>query len=321
MTSPSEQLIVDLDRLKQSIKRKHRAFKLENANVEQLAQKRFKPIIEPLNVMSKALTSKGINKNTDMRKKVEDYEVEQEEVEQKPLGSVEDDATLTLTPQTPKTPKTVIKTPKTMTLKTPDTPSQRIGKLSKMYIDKVMRKEHDVVYGVHFDPTTNEYRLGSKKVTFSGKNNIIIDGKNVGSSQGLYELLFTSDPDENLISKSDINQYKMLLESTGVHLNKLGNVKSNPGTKYKNYIQKMFPPKSGLSSKTTTLPTGSGMMITDTLTPIKYVYWNDPNELCDRLRLLLSSKSAGHSAHDVEISSIIEELREIGIITGGEMML
>lgn len=101
-----------------------------------------------------------------------------------------------------------------------------------MYIDRVMRKEHDVWYGVHFDPEANEYRLGSKKVTFSGKNNIIFDGKNVGSSQRLYELLFMSGPDENLISKSEIDQYTILLEPAGVHLNKLGHGKCNKGAKY-----------------------------------------------------------------------------------------
>lgn len=45
-----------------------------------------------------------------------------------------------------------------------------------------------------------------------------------------------------------------------------------------------------------------------------YTYWNDPNELVQRLRLLISSTSAGHNGHQNEISSIIEELREANII-------
>lgn len=47
---------------------------------------------------------------------------------------------------------------------------------------------------------------------------------------------------------------------------------------------------------------------------IVYEYYDDPNELCDRLRLLVSSKSAGNTNHDQEINSIIEELRERNII-------
>lgn len=46
----------------------------------------------------------------------------------------------------------------------------------------------------------------------------------------------------------------------------------------------------------------------------EYIYWNHPSELIDRLRLLYSSKSAGHKGHDNEILSIIEELYESGII-------
>lgn len=47
---------------------------------------------------------------------------------------------------------------------------------------------------------------------------------------------------------------------------------------------------------------------------IIYEYFDDPNELCDRLKLLVSSKSAGNSNHDQEINSIVEELRECGSI-------
>ena len=47
---------------------------------------------------------------------------------------------------------------------------------------------------------------------------------------------------------------------------------------------------------------------------IDYVHWNDPNELVDRLRLLDASRRAGNNAHDNEILSIVEELREVGLI-------
>lgn len=47
---------------------------------------------------------------------------------------------------------------------------------------------------------------------------------------------------------------------------------------------------------------------------IVYEYYDDPNELCDRLQLLVSSQNAGNSNHSQEINSIIEELRERNII-------
>lgn len=47
---------------------------------------------------------------------------------------------------------------------------------------------------------------------------------------------------------------------------------------------------------------------------IVYEYYDDPNEICDRLQLLVASKVAGNSNHQQEINSIIEELRERNII-------
>ena len=45
-----------------------------------------------------------------------------------------------------------------------------------------------------------------------------------------------------------------------------------------------------------------------------YIYWDDPNELVDRLRLLMASQAAGNPSHNNEIMSIIEELHETIII-------
>lgn len=47
---------------------------------------------------------------------------------------------------------------------------------------------------------------------------------------------------------------------------------------------------------------------------IVYEYYDDPNELCDRLKLLVSSQIAGNSNHNQEINSILEELHERNII-------
>lgn len=47
---------------------------------------------------------------------------------------------------------------------------------------------------------------------------------------------------------------------------------------------------------------------------IIYEYFDDPNELCDRLRLLVSSRMAGNTNHMQEINSIVEELRELKCI-------
>lgn len=47
---------------------------------------------------------------------------------------------------------------------------------------------------------------------------------------------------------------------------------------------------------------------------VAYEFYDDPNELCDRLRLLIASRAAGNSNHAQEINSLIAELRESGYI-------
>jgi hypothetical protein len=47
---------------------------------------------------------------------------------------------------------------------------------------------------------------------------------------------------------------------------------------------------------------------------IEYRYFDDVNEIVDRLRLLIASQKAGNHNHNNEIISIIEELREAKII-------
>ena len=48
--------------------------------------------------------------------------------------------------------------------------------------------------------------------------------------------------------------------------------------------------------------------------PYRYMFWNDPNELVERLCFLHASKRAGNTSHENEIRAIEEELREADII-------
>lgn len=64
--------------------------------------------------------------------------------------------------------------------------------------------------------------------------------------------------------------------------------------------------------------TGNGLILSDIMAysndKKSYVYWDDVNELCSRLRLLVASQNAGHTGHQNEIISIVEELRESNVI-------
>ena len=40
----------------------------------------------------------------------------------------------------------------------------------------------------------------------------------------------------------------------------------------------------------------------------EYIHWDDPNELVNRLQLLLGSQAAGNPSHNNEIMSIIKRI-------------
>lgn len=100
--------------------------------------------------------------------------------------------------------------------------------------------------------------------------------------------------------------------------------------KYKNIISQLFPEKKTNRKKLTFDDVDNNPLKGDGLKKLlqqqqtyknfkksgkfNYIYWDDPNELVDRLRLIVASQAAGHTGHTNEIISIIEELREANII-------
>jgi len=167
----------------------------------------------------------------------------------------------------------------------------------------------DRMYGVYLDK--DGMMLGSKQFDLDKANNIIIDGVRYIGTLGLYELIFKRIPDDVICTEEDKQKYKSMLLTTNTHRynhDPHGRVRANKGYKYKHVIAPLMSTESKKSGKG--LP--RAMTLNDNA--IDYVHWDDSNELVDRLRLLEALRQTGHNAHDNEMLSIIEELREAGII-------
>lgn len=153
-------------------------------------------------------------------------------------------------------------------------------------------EEKDKIYGPK-KYSNGVIKLGREEVTF--KNNTInIKDLSYPLTPGLVELLFSRYPMQ--YTDNDLKTYKLILIQTSAHLTQDGTKIKKAGTKYKQIIIKLFPTGMGVKLQTHNL-----------------VYWNDPNELVDRLRLLLASQTAGNTGVSNEILSIFEELYESGI--------
>ena len=187
------------------------------------------------------------------------------------------------------------------------------------------------MYGVYLG-SDKDLMIGDSVLTIDADgDDVRVNGMRYAGTRGLYELLFMRIPNVRTYTDVDIHSYRRILLSTNAHKRNHSPSKrtlGNKGYKYKKIIstiiggvrtsgiRRVRGRGSGADGADTRqgrgLPMDESMTVTDNA--IDYVYWDDPNELVDRLRLLMASRAAGHTGHDNEIASIVEELRENGHI-------
>lgn len=167
----------------------------------------------------------------------------------------------------------------------------------------------DTIYGPEIIIPGRLYRLGKTDFKISEGSDIIIDGRTFKGTPGMYELIFLRHPRE--YTQLDFRQYGRLLERTNAARagsSPSGRILSNRSYKYIHIIKPLL-------TYVGTPVKGSGMeYLQYTGKPVEYRFWNDPNELVERLILLHASRRAGNEACGSEIHAIETELREAEII-------
>lgn len=183
----------------------------------------------------------------------------------------------------------------------------------------------NVPFGVRTE--NKQFLMGNEKVRILASDNslhkkhvIIINDKQYHLTPGLKELLLRKTPDLSLVLPKDQLVYKNILDITNAHkryYNSNEQIKGDKSIKYREIIRPLFlnTVNNACLSEIEDIKTGNGLPILKKYkTDTDLVYWDDPNELIERLKILIASRDAGNSNHDNEILSIIEELKEAGII-------
>lgn len=344
-----EQLAREIEKTSDAIRKKHRALKTGRIEEEIAMERRFKPIVAPLKQIveeSQPIKRKEeIKEERIIKKRTSDdgasYELSKATSSKKQRFEQAYDAmdspAITSTPRTMIGPATLTNKALEDVFETTDdsfgtsvqhqmqtlegrkTLSEHFGPLGQKYIGDFFsgggkEKIIDTVYGVRLDK--DGMMLGNKKFDMDINDNIIIDGVRYAGTPGLYELIFKRLPDDFLYKEDDLQKYKSILLTTNVHRKNYtaeSRLRGNKGYKYKYVIAPLMSIESTPKRKN---KSGKGlpraMILNDN--KIDYVHWDDPNELVDRLRLLDASHRAGNDAHGNEMLSIVEELREAGII-------
>lgn len=310
-----ESLITEIKSLSDSIRQKTRALKLGISEREKFISNTLKPIIDPLQVISKnlspvfegdeAIPSFKSEKNKDYAEddiiedeedEADNTEAEEEDYEE---GGNTDDSSLSETQKGE---------PSNLSVLARDIDTK--GLLTKKYVMKflldtpsVNRRYH--VYGARME--SKGIMIGDSELVVDDDDNLLIKGKTYKGTSGLFELIFKSIPGK--FTRRDLNTYKLICKLTNAHRKKYSHsspLHRNKSVKYRNVIAKLFPPKSGKS-------TGTGLSMKNAYNT-NIIYYSNINKLVNRMRLLHEAKLAGHSGVTNEIVALTEELRGKGYI-------
>lgn len=329
--------------LSNAIRQKYMQLKLNDSNLSVELEKKYRPIITPLkelvhqnkikqlpnqnNILKHASPTSIYTHHTPLkqerpitekpRKLLEDYPATSSTTADynKPINYDDDDNEYFYHGED-ETPRSIF----AKFIATPENLNQTIeqfsidyGDIASDYIINLLADAPgtDKAYGLKHDSKTDSFKMG-KDIVEIKHNDLFINGNQYEGSRGLYELITRAEPDIRLYTEKDLENYKKILLSTNV-INRAYDPKlqlrGNRGRKYKKIIAPL------LKHSTDSSPTsGKGLFSVVSGKPYDYVYWDDPNELVDRLRLLYASSSAGNNSHQNEINSIIKELREAHII-------
>ena len=279
-----QNILRQLVKAREAIRRKHNLLKLSKASMEKALSKTFKPIVDPLDNLVR------LSKN---KPKIEP------QVESKYDSEDDDDMNQTVI----RNDDTLKEQELTDGFETADEDDDEVKLLRYQQMLKNSHKDIDTVFGVR--EKNHGYIIGDSQIHFE-PNAIRVGRDKYPLSNGLMELLFKKVPNEKIITTNDRNHYKNIIDTTNAHrkgFSKDGDIRLSRSRKFTSVILPMFKIGGGMTYK-----------VARKNRRMDYVYWDDPNELVDRLRLLVAEEAAGNNNHENEIISILEELREGGYI-------
>lgn len=201
--------------------------------------------------------------------------------------------------------------------------------LTKKYMKKMMKdigghkNTIDHTFGPRYEGST--LMIGDSKLSFDSDGSIRVRDIKYRPSEGLYELVFKRIPDDMKYTEGDLYAYKNILQKTNAHkvgYNSRSRIRRDTSLKYQHIIKVLFPPRQQhqLEPQKARYHTGrgggKGSVITKTVNSPDKSRCGDPNDMTERLALLVTSTEVGNKGHTNEIINIIDSLKKDGIISG-----
>lgn len=306
------------------LREKFKKFKKGEYDIEDGVSKTFKPIIEPLNKLVENSNSVN-NKRAIIRHSTPDFEnySEIDNDNDSVISENQKNKTFNVSEDSSSSPNNLFDSNQESNIlefNNPEitddlsnneqikgeitVPKVDTEKLVNRYMNFVKRNDkHKVDHVLGVRKLVRGLRLGNSSFTYN-KKLFRIRGDVYKITPGLTELIFNKNPNDYLITPKDQEDYRNIILTTNAHKKRYksnNSIRTNIGDKYMKYVEKSV--------------NGNGFKIARKNDITEYVYWDDPNELVDRLKLLDGERAAGNNNHDNEIQNILEELSERGYIT------
>jgi hypothetical protein len=214
---------------------------------------------------------------------------------------------------------------------------KRIGSVAEKYLrqrsDKMVKP--DLKFGIYNDDEGNFY-VGEIPLIIIENDLQFQNGMEFKGTEGLWQLLTLENPVR--YTREDLNNYEKIVLSTNTYRRNndpnATSIKSSRGYKYSQFIKPILQ-KNNILKRTTAkkilsyhpslaeemsarvdessekLGSGLGKILTNT--PVEYVYWNNFDELLDRLYILYGEIKSGNNNPILvnELINILQEIREI----------
>lgn len=333
-------LLHEIEKASDSIRRKHKLLKFGRVENERITSEVLGPITEPLRKIlagaskTKKKSTVSFNKKNEKEVENDDEEADSDEEEENEIDEEEENeqSSQNNNNNNDEEGKNFIY-PSTFHHDNisddgdNDTDDDVLGKKKKIWMMKKqmesrksinsINKIHNTMYTIRKLKKNNKLMFGDSEIKMKN-NHIYVANKIYPATQGLLELLFKTSPNASFVRKVDQKIFIEIIKLTNAHRKSFvpdGALLTNRTQKYKNYISlfiKSLRIKDKKSGSALHLP--QYKTIQKNKNTMDYIYWDDPNELVNRLQLLVASEKAGNNNHSNEILSIIEELKEAGII-------
>ena len=172
-----------------------------------------------------------------------------------------------------------------------------IGEIGRHYLNN---PNTDKTFGVRKEG--DHHYIGNKHVIITEDDDIIIKegGDRFLGTHGLWELITSKNPEEDLYDKDDIRNYeRLMMKTNALHRRNDPNnplPKSSKSVKWKTILGPIWHNREYYEGKGTVIMS------------------SDPNVLLERLDLLLASQEAGNTGVVNELVSICDELKRQGVL-------